>query len=98
MHTFVHTFGIDVKLSKATASHYYQRINDALQQPSFRPRALFDRYQIEVLATTECATDSLAHHQTIAQSGWGGKVITAFRPDGVCHGQGNWLNALTLEY
>lgn len=82
-HTFVETFGIQVKLNKATAGHYYQVMNDALQQPEFRPRALFDRYNIEVIATTECATDSLEHHQQIAASGWPGKVITAFRPDGV---------------
>ena len=82
-HTFVNTFGLDVKLNKHSASHYYQVINDALQQPEFLPRRLFERYNIEVIATTECATDDLAYHQQIQQSGWQGKVITAFRPDGV---------------
>lgn len=82
-HTFVNTFGLDVKLNKQTASHYYQVINDALHTADFLPRRLFERYNIEVIATTECATDDLAYHQQIKASGWQGKVITAFRPDGV---------------
>ena len=82
-YVFVNTFGIDVKLSAATAAHYYQVIHDALQTEAFRPRALFERYNIEVIATTECATDDLAYHQMILDSGWHGKVISAFRPDAV---------------
>ena len=82
-YVFVNTFGIDFKLNEQSADVYFDIINDALQKPEFRPRALFERYNIEVIATTECATDELLHHQTILDSGWKGKVISAFRPDAV---------------
>jgi glucuronate isomerase len=48
---------------------------------AFRPRALFERYNIEVIATTENPLDDLRHHKTIRESGWSGRVITAYRPD-----------------
>lgn len=82
-YVFVNTFGIDVKLEESTADHYYDIIDNALKQPEFSPRALFERYNIEVIATTECATDELKYHQQILDSGWSGKVISAFRPDAV---------------
>ncbi|MDO6693280.1 glucuronate isomerase [Aliiglaciecola sp. 3_MG-2023] len=82
-YVFVNTFGIDIKLNGKTAEHYYQIINDKLTTDAFLPRALFEKYNIEVLATTECPTDNLQYHQQIKDSGWSGKVITAFRPDAV---------------
>jgi glucuronate isomerase len=81
-HAFSTVFGIDVRLEAATADHYYDVIGEALKKPEFRPRALFKRFNIEVLATTEAATDPLPHHQKI-QKEWDGRVITTFRPDGV---------------
>jgi glucuronate isomerase len=54
-----------------------------LARPEFRPRALFDRFNIEVLATTESPLDPLLHHRALRKSGWRGRVITAFRPDPV---------------
>ena len=80
---FAEAFGIDVRLDAGTADHYYDTITDALATPAFRPRALFDRYNIEVIATTESPLDSLEHHAAIRASGWQGKVITAYRPDPV---------------
>ncbi|MBA4766124.1 MAG: glucuronate isomerase [Porphyrobacter sp.] len=77
------SFGIDVKLGADTADHYYDTITAALANPAFRPRALFERYNIEVIATTEGPLDELRHHQAIRDSGWGGRVITAYRPDAV---------------
>ena len=82
-YVFVNTFGLDFKLSSETAMEYYGIINEKLQQDDFRPRALFDRYNIELIATTECPTDSLEHHQKVRDSDWQGRVITAFRPDAV---------------
>ncbi|AZU04123.1 glucuronate isomerase [Glycocaulis alkaliphilus] len=82
-HVFVEVFGLDVRLSAQTADHYYDVIDAALKTKAFRPRALFDRFNIEVLATTEGPTDTLDHHHAIARSGWGGRVITAYRPDPV---------------
>lgn len=80
---FAKAFGIDVMLDEDTADQYFDTITDALQRDEFRPRALFDRYGLEVLATTESPLDSLDHHQTIRDSGWNGSVITAYRPDPV---------------
>jgi len=82
-YVFAKVFGINVRLEAETADHYFDVIGAALATPAFRPRALFDRFGIEVLATTEGPLDSLEHHQTIRDSGWGGRVVTAYRPDAV---------------
>ncbi|MCG8440799.1 MAG: glucuronate isomerase [Caulobacterales bacterium] len=80
---FAAVFEIDVALSDETADHYFDLITEKLAEPDFRPRALFDRFNIEALATTEDPLDDLRHHQAIRASGWGGRVITAYRPDNV---------------
>jgi glucuronate isomerase len=82
-HVFAEVFGIDRLLSAETADHYYDTITDALATPAFRPRALFDRFKIDFLATTEGADDPLHHHAAIRQSGWKGRVVTTYRPDSV---------------
>lgn len=82
-HAFEHVFGIDEPLSAATADAHYDHIDDCLARPGFRPRALFDRFGIEVLATTEGALDDLRWHRAIAASGWTGRVVTTYRPDAV---------------
>lgn len=76
-------FEIEVQLEAATSDHYYDAITEALASDAFRPRALFERYNIEVIATTESPIDDLRHHKAIRESGWQGKVITAYRPDPV---------------
>jgi glucuronate isomerase len=80
---FAEVFGLRVRLDAETADLYYDTITDALQRPEFAPRALFERFDIEVIATTESPLDSLEHHQAIRESGWAGRVITAYRPDPV---------------
>lgn len=80
---FAEVFGLEVRLEETTADLYFDTITDALQRPEFRPRALFDRFGIEVLATTESPLDLLEHHAAVACSGWTGRVITAYRPDPV---------------
>lgn len=80
---FSEVFGLDVLLNAATADLYYDRIADCLTKAAFRPRELFERFNIEVLATTESPLDDLRHHDAIRASGWSGRVITAFRPDPV---------------
>jgi len=80
---FVEVFGLDVRLEPATANLYYETIEAALKTPAFRPRALFERFNIEVIATTESPLDSLEHHKAIRESGWKGRVVTAYRPDPV---------------
>jgi glucuronate isomerase len=82
-HVFHDVFGLRVRLDATTADQYYDRITEALQTPGFRPRALFERFDIEVIATTESPLDPLQHHTAIRDSGWNGRVITAYRPDPV---------------
>jgi glucuronate isomerase len=80
---FAECFGIDVQLSAETSDSYYDSITEKLATDAFRPRALFDRFNIEVIATTENPLDDLRHHKAIRVSGWKGRVITAYRPDPV---------------
>ncbi|RPF71023.1 glucuronate isomerase [Aurantiacibacter spongiae] len=80
---FAETFGIDVRLDGETADFYFETITAKLATDAFRPRALFDRFGIEVIATTEGPLDTLEHHAAIRDSEWTGRVITAYRPDAV---------------
>lgn len=80
---FTQVFGLDVQLDSATSDQYFDHITQALTTDAFRPRALFERFNIEVIATTESPLDTLEHHATIARSGWQGRVVTAYRPDPV---------------
>jgi len=101
---FSEVFGLAVRLESGTADRYFDTINEKLATAAFRPRALFERFNIEVLATTESPTDPLLQHQAIRASGWKGRVITAFRPDPVVdpefedfHAQLRRLGELTQE-
>ena len=76
-------FSIAEKLTGTNAQHIYDQINDKLTSPAFRPRALFAQFNIEALATTDAASDTLEHHQTIRESGWNGRILPTFRPDAV---------------
>ncbi|MCG7506091.1 glucuronate isomerase [Mesorhizobium retamae] len=76
-------FGVTEPLTAANADRHYDAIAECLQREEFRPRALFERFNIEVIATTDGALDDLAWHRQIRESGWQGRVITAYRPDAV---------------
>ena len=76
-------FGIRERLSPANADAVFDAINASLATPAFLPRALFERFNIEVIATTESPLDTLEHHAAIRASGWKGRVVTAYRPDPV---------------
>ena len=82
-HSFATLFDLDLRLTPQTADHYYDRIAERLTRPDYRPRALFERFNIEVIATTESPLDPLESHKEIRASGWKGRVVTAFRPDPV---------------
>ena len=81
--TFAEVFGVDQKLTSGSAAEIYDHLSGQLRRPEFRPRALFDRFSIDVLTTTDGAADSLDEHRRIRESGWGGRVIPCFRPDAV---------------
>jgi glucuronate isomerase len=76
-------FGLKERLTVDNADEFYEAIEKKLQTPEFLPRALFERFNIEVLATTDAAVDSLEFHQAIKASGWKGRVVPTFRPDAV---------------
>ncbi len=87
-HTLAEVFGVEEDLTPATADAIYDRIAACLASDAFRPRALFDRFGIEALATTDSALDPLSHHAAIAASGWAGRVIPTYRPDAVIDPEG----------
>lgn len=74
-------FGITEKLNRDTARSIYEQIDTQLSSENFTPRNLFEKFNIEVLATTNAATDPLLNHQAIKSSGWNGRVIPTFRPN-----------------
>ena len=90
-HTFRNTLGIRETLNQKTADAIYDQIADQLASDAFRPRALFDRFNISILATTDPAGATLSDHKAIADSGWGGRVIPTFRPDDL-------LNPIRIGY
>jgi len=82
-YVFKTVFDLEEELCSDNAKTYFHHINNCLKMDEFRPRALFEKFNIEVIATTESPLDDLRHHVKIAKSDWKGKVITAFRPDNV---------------
>jgi len=82
-HELSDVFDITEKPSASNADRLYDLIAEKLGSPEFTPRALFERFKIEVLCTTDAATDDLTHHQAMRASGWGGRILPTFRPDGV---------------
>lgn len=84
-------FGITEKFTPHSAQRIYDHIAERLTQPEFRPRALYRRFNIAVLATTDSATDTLEHHDALRASGWPGLMIPTFRPDAL-------LNADTPDW
>ena len=82
-HALQEVFGVTEPLNAATADVCYDRIAACLADPAYRPRALYERFNIEAIATTDSALDPLAHHAAIRASGWGGRVLPTYRPDAV---------------
>ncbi len=80
-HEFEDVFGVGRTLDSRNAMEIYDQIEACLARPEFRPRALFERFRIEVLCTTDAATDTLEYHRQLRASGWPGVVLPTFRPD-----------------
>jgi len=97
-HAFHTVFGIDERLTAESADRYFDHINACLARPEFRPRALFERFDIEVIATTESPLDPLDHHRRIRASGWRGRVVTAYRPDPVADPEFDGFAANVAEF
>jgi len=82
-YVFYEVFGLRDVLSAKTAQQYYEQISHQLKMDALRPRAILDRFNIEFLATTDGALDSLQFHENIARAGFGRRVVPTFRPDSV---------------
>lgn len=82
-HAFETLFDVTERLSADNADAVYDRIAERLATDAYRPRALFERFRIEAIATTESPLDDLRWHAMIRDSGWSGRVVTAYRPDPV---------------
>jgi glucuronate isomerase len=82
-YAFQKQFNLAERLSPENADHYYDLIAAKLETPEFRPRALFESFNIEVLSTTDTPLDTLEYHKAIRDSGWKGRVLPTFRPDSV---------------
>ncbi|HSZ43444.1 MAG TPA: glucuronate isomerase [Trebonia sp.] len=99
--SLIDIFGVTTPLGPATADAVYDELSERLADPAFRPRALLRRFGIEVLATTDTATDSLEHHARLAADGWGGdaehRIIPTFRPDAVTDpARPDWLSSIAF--
>ena len=82
-HALEDVFGIVERLTPASADRVHDAIAEKLATPAFRPRALFERFRIEAISTTDGALDTLGHHDAIRASGWKGRVLPCYRPDAV---------------
>ncbi len=76
-------FGITERLTSANADAIYDTIADTLASPACRPRALYERFGIKAISTTDSSLDDLSHHAAIKASGWKGRVLPCYRPDQV---------------
>ena len=75
-------FDVKVQPSADTADQIYDQIATCIASPEFKPRALYEKFGIELLATTDDPCDDLAHHQFLRDDPtWHGRVIPTFRPD-----------------
>ena len=94
-YVFKEVFGINEHPNENNAMVIYDHIQKLLLEERFRPRSIFDKFNIETLCTTESADDQLVHHREIKESSWQGNVITAFRPDSVMNIESkDWLNEI----
>jgi glucuronate isomerase len=80
---FAEVFGITEKLRGDNAQEIYDHIERKLKSPEFKPRKLYEQFNIEALCTTDAASDTLEAHQKIRESGWHGRILPTFRPDAV---------------
>jgi glucuronate isomerase len=75
-------FGIAHPLSEDRADETYDRIAEQLGRPELRPRALYRRFGLEVLATTNSPVDDLSAHEVLrGDPSWDGRVVPTFRSD-----------------
>lgn len=80
-YTLEKLFGIENPLNEKSADEIYDHIFEQVASDAFRPRALYDQFNIEVIATTDACTDDLKYHQKVIEDSWQGRVVPTYRPD-----------------
>src|SRR5690606_14635788 len=96
-HVLAEVFGVGVPPSAQSADALYDEISARLATPEFRPLALVDSFDLEVLATTDSATARLEHHGELARRGWGERIVPTFRPDALLHvARAGWADGVAL--
>ena len=81
-HELATLFELTEEPSALSSDAAYDAISTCLADPSYRPRALFERFGIEVLATTDDPIDDLSAHAALADDmTFAGRVLPTFRPD-----------------
>jgi glucuronate isomerase len=91
-HELVEIFGVTSEPSAETADAIYDELSAVLARPEFHIRPLFDRFNIEILSTTDAPQSELAAHAALAADGWGERVVPTFRPDALfCPG---WVGGI----
>src|SRR5690242_13370732 len=83
LHELVEVFGVEPAFDRP--DELYDALSDRLARSEFRPRALFERFGIEILATTDSPLDDLAAHARLAKDGFEGRIVPTFRPDALVH-------------
>lgn len=67
-----------------TADQSYDALCEKLQDDRLRPRALYERFGLEVLTTTDSPLDDLAPHAALqGDPTWKGRLLPTLRPDDV---------------
>jgi glucuronate isomerase len=79
----INVFGVTEKPSAESAQRIYDYLEERLSSPEYSPRTLFERFDVEVLCTTDAAEDGLEHHLALKEERWEGVVRPTFRPDAV---------------
>ncbi|MGH8828566.1 MAG: glucuronate isomerase, partial [Jiangellaceae bacterium] len=79
-----------------SADEIFDQIAACLQRPEYRPRALLERFDIEVLATTDDPSDDLAAHVALrADADFSRRITPTFRPDVYLEpGSPGWADAV----
>lgn len=76
-------FHIEIPFNSENAEKIYHQVSKVLADSEFLPQKLFEKFRIEILATTDGTSDLLVHHKALANTALAQKVIPTFRPDDV---------------
>lgn len=92
---FKNIFNIEKDLNQDSSKKIYECINDKLKSKEFLPRSLYEKFNIEVLSTTDNPSDKLVSHKKINESSWDARIIPCFRPDSIINiSDDQWINSI----